>query len=71
MRPWGGTPISRKRGAQHPAGFIEGRGSDVEARHIEAVLETDTELAAERRVREALPPDGYTIAAVEPLENSN
>ena len=51
--------------------FIEGGGSDVEARHVEAVLEADTVLAAEGRVRELLPPDGYTITAVEPLENSN
>ena len=51
--------------------YIEGAGSEVEARHIEAVLEADTALAAEGRVREVLPPDGYTITAIEPLENSN
>lgn len=49
--------------------FIEGAGSDPQARHIEAVLEADDSLAAEGRVREVLPPDGYIITAVEALEN--
>jgi hypothetical protein len=48
--------------------FIEGAGSSVRSRHVEAVLEADSALAAEARVRKALPPDyDYTVVAVEPL----
>ncbi len=47
--------------------FIEGAGSGEPARHIEAVVEADTAMAAEGRVREALPPDDYIVTAVEPM----
>ena len=49
--------------------FIEGAGSkQVRSRHIEAVLEAESALAAEARVREALPLEGiYNLTAVEPL----